>query len=230
MVVRHEKAAHEALYTQRVILDNDAPSSSAFEVLSEQPLGCHADTPGPDHTQAEKQRATSTATDCPVPATRLARPPAAFDDKVQQAIAVLDFTTIHAEALSSNYVELPASMPYPLPGGTELAQEEPLATRSHQPSTRGDSEALGPSWFASGQVSSGTDDHLSDETSPSTRSSHSAVVMQTRYHNLTSADNTFTLPLGMMFDPLWNPMTTKRAAIIGYMVDLHLGEGAAIDT
>lgn len=28
------------------------------------------------------------------------------------------------------------------------------------------------------------------------------------------------LPLGLMFDPLWNPLTTKKAAVSSYALDL----------
>lgn len=121
-------------------------------------MSSHTDTQDFDQTQTEEQRATGTAANCPSPVSKLATPPATFDDGIQQGITVLDFSIPHSQALSTDYIRLPTSTPHPLPEDDESVQKKPLVIWPHQPSTRGSPEPSEPCWLASGEALSETDD------------------------------------------------------------------------
>lgn len=97
--------------------------------------------------------------------------PSSPNTRIQQAVAAFEFTTLHAEALSFNYMKTPFSSP---PPELELV---------------------------------------------STGQAYSDVQASTPSTILVRDEDILTL--GPVFDPLWDPVVTKTAAINGYVADLH---------
>lgn len=182
MAIRHEKTAHKTLYSSKALPDTDiaCTPTSAVSVTqySESPTKAENSNQG----ESEGKRCLATVTDCPSSLS-------ISSDKVRQAIKVLDFTTLHSEALSSNYMLLPHSK-NPSPGDHE---DDLLSAESSIP-------------------------RVSDHTT-STRPFRCTPMRQTTHHTAYFQDD-LPLPLGPMFDPLWNPEETRRAAIAGYARDL----------
>ncbi|KAJ8204458.1 hypothetical protein LV164_006137 [Aspergillus fumigatus] len=140
--------------------------------------------------------------------------PSSPDMRIQQAIASLDFTALHAEALSLNYMAAPFPSPPPELEFISTGQ----ASSEVQPSTPSDRRNLEP--MSSSQSARWT---APDEArNPSPR--HTPPRWQNAGYDGPDSilvPDEDILTLGPMFDPLWDPVVTKTAAINGYVADLH---------
>ncbi|KAH1492624.1 hypothetical protein KXV64_000436 [Aspergillus fumigatus] len=138
--------------------------------------------------------------------------PSSPDMRIQQAIASLDFTALHAEALSLNYMAAPFPSPPPELEFISTGQ----ASSEVQPSTPSDRRNLEP--MSSSQSARWT---APDEArNPSPR--HTPPRWQNAGYDGPDSilvPDEDILTLGPMFDPLWDPVVTKTAAINGEIDD-----------
>ncbi|CAG8909734.1 unnamed protein product [Penicillium egyptiacum] len=179
------------------------------EDTSRHPYGSCADSRGPSQVQSEDRTAPSVI-ERPVPICRLPTCPSSPNERIRQALATLDFTTLHSEALSANHM----TVQHPkLPSEAELTQGE-MIFGSRYNYTRENS----PSFCTYGKApnTTGCDFDEAVDRPPF----QSPAVGQTRHCN-SSAQDDLPLSLGLMFDPLWSPVMTKKAAITAYAIDLH---------
>lgn len=151
------------------------------------------------------EKTHSTPRDTPVPRQKIvggsATPtfPSSPNERIRRALEVLDFTTLHSEALSADHMQPPHS-------------KEPVCL---------DAQYLTPESSASSQTSDMKSSkrgrgYDKNSTTHSSRSSSARGIIQ---HN--SSSNDLPLPIGAVFDPLWDPAITKRAAVNAYAMDLH---------
>ncbi|KAJ5631983.1 hypothetical protein N7490_008322 [Penicillium lividum] len=135
--------------------------------------------------------------------------------RIQQAIAALDFTTLHAEALSLNYMATPFPSPPP-----ELEFMSTGQTSSEmQPFTPCGGTSIVPMSSGESERSAALNEARSSPPKPTPSRRQDAVR--------NGPGDTFLVPdedilaLGPVFDPLSDPVITKTAAINGYVADLH---------
>ncbi|KAL2786638.1 hypothetical protein BJX66DRAFT_341956 [Aspergillus keveii] len=217
VVVRHEKDLHWEQYVPRRLT---SPHSRISTRASESSTDDAYTTPN------SERRPTSPALNTPDassilsarnwPADRPASPHIASyasspSTRIQQAIAALDFTTLHAEALSLRY----AGAPFPfLPPELESLSTGQTSSEM-QPSTPCDEASILP--ISSSPPSESRTVPGEARSPPPFR----------RQDFVRDAPDTILVPdediltLGPVFDPLWDPVVTKTAAINGYVADLH---------
>lgn len=171
------------------------------------PYGPHADPRGPSEDESGN-RTASPVIERPVPICRRHTCLSA-DERISQALAILDFTTLHSEALSANH--LTVQHPEPLPE-TELTQRETVSGSDRNYKREGSTS------FCKYETpnSAGSELDFAVPTAPF----QSPTTRQPRHCN-SSSQHDVSLPLGVMFDPLWNPAMARKAAIAAYEIDLH---------
>ncbi|KAF3386207.1 hypothetical protein F1880_001625 [Penicillium rolfsii] len=210
VLARHEKDVHKQLYSPRSMpsghaVDEKFPAKSSESFDKPQ----RASPVSLVHLSSDDRAPPS-----PQLTERPALYPSSPNARVQEAIAALDFTTLHAEALSTNHMKF-------------LQARSPSLHFDSIPRDLGSgpytpcSEKLSPSPLIESPSQMSEDSgYISTAHVPNAPQGQSTTRKQKR-DIFTEPD----LPLlfGPIFDPLWNPVITKTAAISGYVTDLHRG-------
>ncbi|KAJ5200027.1 hypothetical protein N7472_005231 [Penicillium cf. griseofulvum] len=191
-----------------MISDKDIIVSQQPGDTSRYPYGSHADSRGPSQIESEKKTAAP-GIEQPVPIRKLQRCPASANERISQALATLDFTTLHSEALSANHMTV--QHPEPL-SETELTQRETVSGSDRNYKRKSSTS------FCTYKTPSSTGSEF-DFAVP-TPPFQSPTTRQPP-HRKSSSQHDVPLPLGVMFDPLWNPAMTRKAAVTAYAIDLH---------
>ncbi|KAJ5384540.1 hypothetical protein N7517_002451 [Penicillium concentricum] len=205
--IRHEKAAHETEYSPRTVPDENIIVSAVPGNTSRYHYDPPADSRGPGPVQSEDRTALA-VTEQPVstysPYTTSSSP----NERIQQALTILDFTSLHSEALSANHLTVPHPTPlsetefmhreitYGMDSNYTWETSESFCTYEETPSSAG-----------------------SDFDEAATPPSQSSAAGQTQHCNYSRVD--LTLSSGLMFDPLWDPIMSRKAAVTAYATDLH---------
>ncbi|KAL2839401.1 hypothetical protein BJY01DRAFT_250497 [Aspergillus pseudoustus] len=209
VVVRHEKDIHWEQYVSRsstnlyrnILSESTDSTGEGWSTPSREPKGAVA-IPSRADTAVERPLSPCIPTPAAYPSSPSAR--------IQEAIATLDFTTLHAAALSLNYTA--PAIPSPPPELEFMPTDQtPSGTLPSTPSIETDpriSEDASGIWTSPGQASN-----------PRLPCARQEVVPHNGDEVLVPDED--ILALGPMFDPLWDPIATKKGAIAGYVADLH---------
>ncbi|KAH1714343.1 hypothetical protein KXV84_006581 [Aspergillus fumigatus] len=214
--LRHERDLHWGQYVSR--WSTSPPSRISTRTLGEETAGdgdTPCSTPSLERLPSSPGRKRPAVSRMPSgqPTERLLvspgipSGPSSPDMRIQQAIASLDFTALHAEALSLNYMAAPFPSPPPELEFISTGQ----ASSEVQPSTPSDRRNLEP--MSSSQSARWT---APDEArNPSPR--HTPPRWQNaRYDGPDSilVPDEDILTLGPMFDPLWDPLVTVNTTLL----------------
>ncbi|PYI26721.1 hypothetical protein BP00DRAFT_460831 [Aspergillus indologenus CBS 114.80] len=150
---------------------------------------------------------------------------------IQHALTVQDFTRLHAEALSANYLIPvapiptqtpfpgcePMKMPYATPAFSEWTawsspRDEDAEWRGMEAEVR-KFQDLG--WREGRCVMPDLEVAARPDDGPTKTTEAEAI------HGLSEDNERVQHSLGPMFDPLWHPLAARRAAVWGYMLDRH---------
>ncbi|PYH70762.1 uncharacterized protein BO88DRAFT_452284 [Aspergillus vadensis CBS 113365] len=204
VLIRHEKTAHGDKYGARPsIWEVSAAASPTSSPIAHQFEPAAPDSPDMTHWRSST-------------------------DPIQHALTVQDFTTLHAEAHSASYLIPLSSMqtqtPLPACGQEKLPYATPAATEF----TGWSSPRVEDADWLGMEVEVRKFHDLGWKENPSLMP---CVGLNTRLEGNEMAEheaedgrgdsNELLGSLGPMFDPLWHPLITRRAAVTGYMLDRH---------
>ncbi|XRM40670.1 hypothetical protein ABZX51_003982 [Aspergillus tubingensis] len=204
VLIRHEKSAHGDKYRARPSIWEVSAAASP----TSNPVAHQFEPAAPDSPDVTHWRSST--------------------DPIQHALTVQDFTTLHAEALSASYLITLPSMQTQTPLPACEQEILPYATPTATEFTGWSSPRVENTDWLGMEVEVRKFHDLGWKESPSLMP---CVGLNTRLVGDEMAEdeaedgrddsNELLGSLGPMFDPLWHPLITRRAAIRGYMLDQH---------